>query len=180
MKRILIIGHARHGKDTVAEMLHELYGYTFESSSVAAARIFLFDRLKAKYGYKSFWECFEDRVNRRAEWHDAICDYNRLDKAQLAKDILAGSDMYVGMRSNAEVEECLHQELFDFIIGVYDYRKPEEDKSSFDINIWEKSDIVIPNSEGLTELKERLKRLCNIFKQMPYEHQTKEEIIRRD
>jgi len=163
MQNILIIGHARHGKDTAAEIIQELYGYTFESSSVAASRIFLFDVLKEKYGYGTFQECFEDRVNRRKEWHDAICEYNKNDKARLAKDILAGSDMYVGMRSNAEVEECLRQGVFDLVIGIYDYRKPEEDKSSFDMNLWEKADIIIPNSQGLTELRARLKKLCKTF-----------------
>lgn len=159
MKNILIIGHARHGKDTTAEILQEIYGFTFESSSVAAARIFLFDRLKSDYGYKTFQECFEDRVNRRAEWHDAICDYNKDDKARLAKDILAGSNMYVGMRSNAEVEECLRQRIFNFVIGVYDPRKPLEDESSFNIDIWAKSDIVIPNAGTINDLRHRLRKL---------------------
>lgn len=161
MKGILIIGHARHGKDTAAELLKELYGFTFESSSVAAARIFLFDALKEKYGYKTFQECFEDRVNRRAEWHQAICEYNKDDKARLAKEILKNSNVYVGMRSNAEVEECVRQDIFDLVIGIYDPRKPEEDKSSFDINIWEKSDLIIPNAEGIIDLRCRLERLSD-------------------
>lgn len=159
MKNILIIGHARHGKDTTAEILQEIYGFTFESSSVAAARIFLFDRLKAQYGYKTFEECFEDRVNRRKEWHAHICDYNKDDKARLAKDILVNSNMYVGMRSNVEVEECLKQRIFDFVIAVYDPRQPLEDASSFNIDIWAKADIVIPNSGTIRDLRHRLRKL---------------------
>jgi hypothetical protein len=162
-KRFLIIGHARHGKDTTAEIIKEMYGYTFESSSMAAARIFLFDKLKAKYGYQTFEECYADRENRRAEWHDEICDYNLHDKARLAKDILSTSNMYVGMRSNVEVEECLRQHLFDYVIGVYDYRKPLEDKSSFNINIWEKSDILLPNSQGIAELRQRIFKLSPLL-----------------
>jgi hypothetical protein len=30
--KLLVIGHGRHGKDTVCEMLRDHYGYTFESS----------------------------------------------------------------------------------------------------------------------------------------------------
>ena len=93
MKKLLIIGHARHGKDTVAEFLKELFGYTFKSSSVAASEIFLYDSLKAKYDYMDPIQCFEDRVNHRQEWHNLICDYNKEDKARLAKGILANSDM---------------------------------------------------------------------------------------
>lgn len=163
MKRLLVIGHGRHGKDTTAEILNELYGYEFESSSVAAARIFLFDALKEKYGYKTFVECFEDRVNHRAEWHNMICDYNSIDKARLAKDILVASDIYVGMRSNAEVEECLRQGIFDLVIGVYDSRKPLEPEDSFNINIWEKSDIIIPNNRSIDDLRERIKKLKPLF-----------------
>ena len=82
---LLIIGHARHGKDTVAEIISEFTGYKFESSSMAAARIFIFDALKEKYGYKSFNECFEDRVNRRKEWYDLICAFKEKDSSSLAK-----------------------------------------------------------------------------------------------
>lgn len=161
---ILIIGHMQHGKDTVAGIINDLYGLSFESSSVAAARIFLFDKLKAKYGYQSFYECYQDRINRRDEWHDAICEYNRDDKARLAKDILSSADMYVGMRSNAEVEECLRQGLFSWIIGVYDPDKPLEPSTSFSINMWEKADIIIPNKHGkLAELRERIKKLKPFF-----------------
>lgn len=158
-KRLLIIGHAQHGKDTVAEMIEELFDYSFKSSSIAASEIFLYEALKDKYGYANPIECFKDRVNHRKEWHDLICEYNREDKARLAKVILSKVDIYVGMRSNVEVEECQHQGLFDYILGVYDYRKSEEHKGSFDINLWEKSDLIIPNSQGLYELKERVRKL---------------------
>lgn len=158
-KTICIIGSMRAGKDTTAEIIRDLYGYTFESSSVAASKIFIYDVLKGKYGYTSPEECFEDRVNHRTEWHDMICDYNKEDKARLAKEILASSDMYVGMRSNAEIEECLKQGLFDLVIGVYDPRKPEEPSSSFDINLWEKSDIIIPNAGTIGGLIRRIHKL---------------------
>ena len=159
MKKLLIIGSARHGKDTTAEFLKDLYGYDFKSSSQAAADIFLYDLLKDKYGYKTSEECFEDRVNRRAEWYDAICEYNREDKARLAKEILKTSNVYVGMRDPDEIEECIKQGLFDFIIGVYNPRIPEEDKSSFRINIWEKSDVVLPNAGTLDDLKKKVIKL---------------------
>tara|TARA_R110000737_G_C14624761_1_gene494606 strand:- start:33676 stop:34170 length:495 start_codon:yes stop_codon:yes gene_type:complete len=154
--RLLIIGHARHGKDTVAEMINENFGLTFKSSSQAAAEIFINEALKEKYGYESPEECFKDRVNHRAEWHDLICDYNRFDKALLAKGILESSDMYVGMRSDAEIEECLSQGLFDLIVGVYDPRKPHEPEDSFDINLFEKADLIIPNGSTLEDLEYRV------------------------
>ena len=156
---LLIIGHARHGKDTVAQMIEDMFQLTFESSSQAAADIFIYDELKDKYGYQTPEECFEDRVNHRKEWHDLICDYNKEDKARLAKGILERADMYVGMRSSEEIRECLNQGLFDYVVGVYDPRKPHEPRDSFNIDLFVDADIVIPNGAGLGELKARIHRV---------------------
>jgi hypothetical protein len=75
LPKLLIIGHARHGKDSMAEILQENFGLKFKSSSEAAAEIFIYDVLKGKYSYKTPQECFKDRVNHRAEWHQLICEY---------------------------------------------------------------------------------------------------------
>ena len=75
--KLLILGNARHGKDTLAELFNEHFGLTFMSSSQASADFFLYDQLKDKYGYTSPEECFNDRVNHRDEWYLAICDYNK-------------------------------------------------------------------------------------------------------
>lgn len=160
---LLIIGHARHGKDTLAEMLCARHAMMFESSSVAASRIFLYDALKEKYGYTSPEQCFEDRVNRRKEWHDAICEYNKHDKARLAKDIMTNAHIYVGMRSQAEIAECKRQGVFDLIIGVFNPRKPLESTDSFDIDLWQEADIVIPNSGTVGDLMTRVYKLDNLF-----------------
>ena len=46
--KLLIIGHGRHGKDTVSEILHDNYGYSFESSSQFCSKLFIFNDLKDK------------------------------------------------------------------------------------------------------------------------------------
>jgi len=51
--KLLIIGAAHWGKDTVAELLKEYNGLNFISSSQACADIFIYDELKDKYGYKT-------------------------------------------------------------------------------------------------------------------------------
>jgi hypothetical protein len=165
MKKLLIIGHQDHGKDTTAEIFKQLYGFSYRGSSIAASEIFLYDKLKRKYGYKSPEECYVDRVNHRVEWHDEIEAYNTPDKARLAKDILATNDIYVGMRNHKEIAECKKQGLFRLVIGVYDPRKPEEDKRSFPIDLWKESDFVIPNSTTKEDLRERVYRLFSLFAQ---------------
>lgn len=161
--KLLIIGSARHGKDTFAEILGEHFGLKFLSSSQAAADIFLYERLKEQYGYKTPEECFLDRVNHRPEWYEAICDYNKDDRARLAKDILERTDCYVGMRDRDEIIECMNQGLFDLIVWVdAGERLPHEDASSFNID---KScaDIIVENNGTYEEFVEKVVRLGKIF-----------------
>jgi len=161
--RLLVLGHKRHGKDSFGEILAEEFGYTFESSSQAASDIFLFDALKDKYGYETPEECFEDRMNHRAEWYSAICEYNKDDRARLAKGILERTQCYIGMRDRDEITECMKQGLFDLIIWVdASERLPLEDASSFNID---KScaDIIIENNDDYETFKERVVRLGNLI-----------------
>jgi hypothetical protein len=118
--KILLLGHGEHGKDTVAEIITELTGLRFESSSHAAAELAVMPKLAEKYGYKTVQECFEDRRNHRDEWRQLITDYNTPDKTRLCREILARCDGYVGMRCPIEYAAVKH--LFDVVIWV-DARK---------------------------------------------------------
>jgi hypothetical protein len=161
--KILICTHARWGKDTLAEILRDNFDFKFKSSSQAAADIFIYDELKSKYGYKTPEECFEDRMNHRAEWYDMICDYNKNNKARLAKEILKTSNAYVGMRDRGEIDECIKQGLFDLIIWVdASKRLPPESPDSFNIDI-SCADIIIDNNSNLEQFKERVIRLGKIL-----------------
>jgi len=159
LPKLLIIGHARHGKDSMAEILQTHFGLKFKSSSEAASEIFIYDVLKEKYGYSTPFECFEDRVNHRAEWHQLICDYNIDDKAKLAKGILEHADCYVGMRDYREIDECINQNLFDLIIWVdASARLPLEDTSSFNISK-SNADIIVNNNGTYEEFENKVIRL---------------------
>lgn len=162
-KKILIIGHAQHGKDTLAELCHNLYNLKFKSSSQAAMDIFIYDVLKEKYGYTSKEECFADRVNRRAEWADLITNYNIPDRSKLARGILESSDIYVGMRKSEEIRACRKEGIIDYVIGVYNPRVPLESRESFDIDLWQESDFIIPNAGEIVNMACSLLRLENIF-----------------
>ena len=71
--KLLIIGHGRHGKDTVCEMLRDKMDYKFESSSHFCCKHFIYVMLKPKYGYKDIEECYENRQHKRAESKDSKC-----------------------------------------------------------------------------------------------------------
>lgn len=157
--KFLIIGHARHGKDTVAEILHDEFGLKFESSSMAACRIFLYDKLKLKYGYETIEACFNDRMNHREEWKNLICEYNKDDKCRLTKYILLESDIYVGMRDSNEIKECIDTGLIDLVIWVdRTEHLPPESVKSFNIRKSD-ADIIIDNNGTLNDLRCKVKRL---------------------
>lgn len=159
--KILLIGHKRHGKDTLAEMLNEEYGITYYGSSLRASEIFIFDKLKGKYDYETPEECFEDRVNHRKEWMDLIEEYNQYIPHRLVSEILEDSDMYVGLRSIREFKSSLEYNLFDLVIGVYDSRKPTESINSMELCPFRDSDIILANNGNLQDLREKV-RLLNL------------------
>jgi len=161
--KFLVVGSARHGKDTFAELLNEYYGLRFESSSQASSDIFIYDTLKDKYNYSTPEECFEDRVNHRQDWYELILDYNKDDRARLAKGILERTDCYVGMREHEEITECMSQGLFDLIIWVdASGRLPLESADSFNIDMG-CADIIIENNGTLEEFKDKVRRIGSLI-----------------
>ena len=94
LPKLLVIGHGRHGKDTVCDILKEKYNFNFVSSSYFCSKYFIFDRLKDLYGYNSAVQCFEDRHNHRKEWYDLICDFCYEDPSELGKAIFQEYDIY--------------------------------------------------------------------------------------
>ena len=151
--KVLILGHARHGKDTFAEILRDDHGLSFMSSSQAAADIFIYDALKEEYDYKTPEECFEDRVNHRAEWYNFISEWNWADRTRLAKGILEKSNCYVGMRNKLEVEQCIEEKLFDAIVWVSRSKHlPLEGADSFNIDSSYATHL-IDNNGSLEELR---------------------------
>lgn len=65
------------------------------------------------------------------------------------------------MRDKEEIKECIKQGLFDLIVWVdASKRLPEEDSSSFNIDI-SCADIIIDNNDDYETFKKRAIRLGN-------------------
>lgn len=145
--KFLILGHARHGKDTVAEILRDEYGFTFTSSSLFCAEKVIWDaihnqqaaidrhiaagspgmsagqlieelEMMAGRGYPDYAECFADRCNFRAAWFSLIAAYCYPEKERLAREIFAENDIYVGVRNKRELNAILNAGLADVTIWV--------------------------------------------------------------
>lgn len=154
--KLLIIGHARHGKDTVCEILRDRYNLKFESSSNFCARKFIFDELKSKYNYTSYDECFSDRHNHREEWFNLIHDYCKEDLTRLGEQIFAENDIYCGLRNQREFHAMRSKGVFDYAIWVDRSEVlPLESVSSMNLER-HFSDFVIDNNKDLAHLNQQV------------------------
>ena len=155
MMKLLVLGHARHGKDTVAEILRDNHGFSFMSSSYFAAEKVIRPAL-AEIGivYDTLDECYADRGNHRAFWYDQISAYNGGGKSRLAEEILQEYDMYVGMRSNDEYQAS--KGLFDLTLWVDSSGRgiPPEPETSMTIKFNPLEMVVVDNGGTLDDLAE--------------------------
>lgn len=159
--KVLVVGNARHGKDTVCEILRDEFGLTFISSSLFCAEIVCRPYMKEVFGkeYETIEACFEDRVNYRAGWYTAIQDFNRPDKARLAKMMLEKCQVYSGMRDWRELNACKNERVFDVIVWVdRSMVLPPEDAGSMTIKQW-MSDFTIDNNGTLEDLRRNVQIL---------------------
>lgn len=155
--RLMVVGHGRHGKDTVCEMLQD-YGFTFTSSSMEAAEV-VFEIIQDKYNYKSLDECYQDRHNHREEWFDIITNFNQPDRTQLARRIYNKVDVYCGMRNREEFQQCKESGVFDVSIWVdASKRKPIEGNGSMEIEYTD-CDLFIDNNGTLQQLEKKVKHI---------------------
>jgi len=157
--KLLIIGHGRHGKDTVCEILRDKYNYSFESSSRFCSRKFIFNDLKDKYEYDNEEQCYADRHNHRAEWYDAICNYNVPDASRLGREIFQEHDIYCGLRNKKEFHAMRNTGVFDYAIWVdRSDHLPKEAKTSMSLEQW-MADFTIDNNGTLQELEFNVSQL---------------------
>lgn len=157
--KLLVIGHGRHGKDTVCEILRDRYGYTFESSSKFCSKLFIYNDLKSKYNYLNEEECYADRHNHRAEWYDAICNYNIKDGACLGREIFKAHDIYCGLRNKREFFAMQNTGVFDKVIWVdRSDHLPPESINSMSLQQW-MADHTIDNNGTLDDLEFNVRQL---------------------
>lgn len=145
--KLMVCGHARHGKDQFCEFM----GLVYTSSSMAALDNVIWPAMGHNYSSKE--ECFEDRVNHRAEWHRLITEYNTPDLTKLSRAIFADNVVYCGIRNREEFHAARRASLFDLSIWIdASDRMPPESEDSCKL-LPEDCDIIITNNGTLEELQ---------------------------
>jgi len=170
--KLMIVGHGRHGKDTVSEILSKTYGLTFTSSSLFCAERVMMPafrrRFEAEGGpgksttpvYYTVEGCFQDRHNHRKFWYDEIVKYCTPDKARLFREILTRYDIYCGPRQVREFMCARNEGLFDFSIWVdRSEHQPLEGKDSMAIEPW-MCDYWLDNNGTLDDLHANIHTLA--------------------
>lgn len=162
--KLLVLGYARHGKDTVAELLRDKHGFNFMSSSEFVGREVMWGNWGvAKYA--TFEDMFADRLNHRVLWMEMISAYNTPDKTKTASTMLSrGYDMYVGMRRYNELEACRLNNLFDHIVWVDRSSVLDPENGSMDITRENCGfDYLIDNNGTLEDLEQAVDELVTRF-----------------
>lgn len=167
--KIVVLGHARHGKDTVCEMLRDVYGLSFTSSSMFCAERVVFPELKDSHGYKSVKECFEDRGQNRALWYKLIAEYNADDGSRLGREILQDYDIYCGLRHGGEFRALKESGVVDFTLWVDRSAKENfEDSSSITVHP-AMADMIVDNNGTIADLEVSVERAMTAVMALHYE-----------
>ena len=163
--KLLICGHAQHGKDSVADLLCDFNAYTASSSS-----FFVIKKLEKQMckdlGLSTAAEVYEKRSLHRQYLYEIIRDYNSPDKARLSKEILNEHQIYVGMRDLEEFNASKH--LYDLKVWVDASGRgvPLEPVTSFNIPK-DEFDVIIENNGTYDQLVYKVARLANSLQDHP-------------
>jgi hypothetical protein len=157
--KLLILGAAQSGKDTIAEYLSEKYKMRYLSTSIYIAKHIIMPAFSGRYS--DFNACYSDRINNREGWASLINEYCKDDPSRIMKEVLLISDIYCGLRSSDQFSDSFDNELYDLSIWV---ERPGYTESSNSMTIKkEDADFIIMNDKNLSDLHLKLDRIFEYF-----------------
>ena len=164
--KIAILGYSGAGKDTMAELLRDWYGYAYTQATKFILENFLWSEFSLHSKYNTFEEAYEDRINCRQLWYDMICEINKKDPATIANTVYAESDIYCGIRSWKELEAAY--DTIDRIYWINCGERISVESGSNEIHAdllykdvkWRDKLVILQNHESIMKFK------VNIYKEM--------------
>lgn len=158
-RKIVIIGHAGHGKTTVAKVLTSIYDYR-----VVDPTEFIAEHIMVKGGhYKTFYGAISNKDTDREKWFKAVEEYNTPDKTRLVSEIFDRSDVYVGLRKYEELE-MVKEKFNPIVVWVNNSSVKPESEKSCTVTI-EQADFVLNNPGNLDDL---YREVVSLYTQMMY------------
>ncbi len=159
--KILVLGHAGHGKDTAAELLARMLDLKFCSSSLFVFEKAVLPTFREMYGYTTVEECYANRGQHREELRLLIKQYNTPDLTRLTRELLAENDIYVGLRDADEFAATRH--LYNVIFWVDAWIRTRTVDPSMKIE-YERSFEWIDNNGSLSYTTRQLTRLAQALR----------------
>ncbi len=154
---IVIVGHARHGKDTVSSLLAQKTNLVFQNTSMLLCKKVIYPLLKNMYS--SLEDCYNDRGNNRIFWFVALQHYNKFNKDKFIKNVFTVSNIYCGLRNIEELNIARQANLIDYVIWV-DRSKHLSLESVNSMTIKESdTDYHIDNNGSLIELENMIDKV---------------------
>lgn len=104
MTKILVLGHARHGKDTVAERLAERLNISYTPASLIAAEL-IYDKFPVTFNSPE--DAYNKRAQYRTVWFDTIAERCERNKTFLADLVFETNLIYAGTRAKDELDAII-------------------------------------------------------------------------
>lgn len=146
--RIAIVGYGRHGKDTVAEILHGQGPFRCSGGTSWQALPFVAATLNLAPQY-----AWERRHNNREFWK-SYCDWlRRDDPCFLIRLCLEAGNIVPGIRDKIEIDTAIKENLFDAVLWVERPGFPEDPTVTFDKSV---ATDFIYNDGTLETLREKV------------------------
>jgi hypothetical protein len=156
--KVLVLGHAGHGKDTAANLLEAL-GLTFVPTSLLCAKLIVLPFLGVEDPTEEqVLQTYNARVNNREIWVEAIGEFCKDNPARFVEIALAYSDIYCGLRSVEQYQAT--RELFDVVLWISRAGYPLEPTMQISPD---SSMIVIHNNGNLASLEASIGRAIGNF-----------------
>jgi len=152
MKRVLFIGHGRHGKDTACSALAAATGWV----NAGTTSLYLANHV-AQRALRPAAEVYATRHQNRDLWRRIGDEIRQRDPALLVKEALRVGPITGGCRGLPEVRAVRAESLVDLIVWVdASKRLPPDPTMEFGP---EEADIVVQNDGTEAELIRKIQRL---------------------
>lgn len=160
-KRILFVGHGRHGKDTACEALAKATGWR----NAGTTSIYLTPYVVAEYKKLGMHHLIQDaylhRHRNRELWRRVGDEIRKDDPALLVRESLKVGDIAGGCRGLPEILAVRRESVVDLIVWVdASKRKPPDPTMEFGP---EHADIIVDNNGTEAEFVQRLRRLGGVL-----------------